>query len=44
MFSQKADVVIEAVRYAPQGSIHLVRAYVRRSAAFSDRVLLPAPT
>ena len=36
----KFDVVIEAVRYFPDGQIDLVRAYERRGPAFSDHVLL----
>jgi hypothetical protein len=40
MSRQKFDVVIEAVRYSPDGEIDFVRAYKRRGAAFSDRVLL----
>jgi hypothetical protein len=34
------DGVIEAVRYKPDGSIGLVRAYQRRGAVWSDRMLL----
>lgn len=34
------DGVIEAVRYAPDGKIEIVRAYERRGAAFSDHVLI----
>ncbi len=34
------DGVIEAVRYAPDGKIEVVRAYERRGAAFSDHVLI----
>jgi len=40
MSSKKADVVIEAVRYSPEGKISTVRAYLRRAAVFSDRALL----
>jgi hypothetical protein len=40
MPAQKVDVVIEAVRYSPDGAIHTVRGYVRRTSAFSDRVLI----
>ena len=36
---QKFDAVIEAVRYK-NGKIELVRAYERRGATFSDRILL----
>ena len=39
----KVDGVIEAVRYKG-GKIELVRAYERRGATFSDRVLLDRPT
>jgi len=34
------DGVIEAVRYAPDGKIEVVRAYERRGAVFSDHVLI----
>jgi len=37
--AQKIDGVIEAVHYK-DGQIELVRAYERRGAAFSDRLLL----
>lgn len=40
MTKKKVDGVIEAVRYTPDEQIALVRAYIRRGAAFSDRVLL----
>ena len=40
----KYDGIIEAVRYAPNGKIELVRAYERRGAAFSDRVVLDRQT
>jgi len=33
------DGVIEVVRYTPEGQIQMVRAYERRGATFSDRVL-----
>jgi len=36
----KFDGVIEAVHYSQDGKIDLVRAYERRGAAFSDRILL----
>ena len=36
----KFDGVIEAARYAADGSIAMVRAYERRGATFSDRVLI----
>jgi hypothetical protein len=38
--AKKFDGVIEAVRYTRKGQIDLVRAYERRGATFSDRVLL----
>jgi hypothetical protein len=40
---QKADGVIEAVRYKG-GKIDIVRAYERRGATYSDRVLLDRKT
>jgi len=39
MAKQKYDGVIEVVRYTPEGQITLVRAYERRGATFSDRLL-----
>ena len=36
----KFDAVIEAVHYAPDGKIALVRIYERRGATWSDRILL----
>jgi len=36
----KFDGMIEAVRYAPDGKIELVRAYERRGATFSDHILI----
>ena len=36
----KFDGTIEAVRYAPDGKIDLVRAYERRGATFSDHILI----
>lgn len=36
----KFDGVIEAARYAPNGALMMVRAYVRRGASFSDHVLI----
>ena len=36
----KFDGLIEAVRYAPDGKIELVRAYERRGATFSDIILI----
>ena len=41
--AQKIDGVIEAVRYK-NGQIVLVRAYERRFASFSDRVILDRKT
>ncbi len=38
--AKKFDGVIEAVRYK-DGQIEVVRAFERRGAAFSDRVLIP---
>ena len=40
MAKQKFDGVVESVRYAPSGQIEWVRAYERRGAVFSDRVLI----
>lgn len=40
MAKQKFDGVIEAVHYTRKGQIDFVRAYERRGATFSDRVLL----
>ncbi len=39
MARQNYDGVIEVVRYTPEGQIALVRAYERRGATFSDRLL-----
>jgi hypothetical protein len=36
----KFDGVIVAARYATEGSLAMVRAYVRRGATFSDHVLI----
>ncbi|MEW6240698.1 MAG: hypothetical protein AB1564_07805 [Chloroflexota bacterium] len=44
MTQQKFDGVIEAVRYSKNGQIEFVRAYERRGATFSDRVLLDRKT
>ena len=44
MAGMKYDGVIEAARYAPDGRILMVRAYERRGATFSDRVLLDRNT
>ena len=40
MASKKIDGVVEAVRYAPDGEVALVRLYERRGAVYSDRLLL----
>jgi len=40
MAKLKFDGLIEAVRYAPDGKIILVRAYERRGATFSDHILI----
>ena len=40
----KFDGVIEAARYSPNGSLTMVRAYVRRGATFSDYVLIDRET
>ena len=40
--AKKFDGVIEAVRYK-NGQIEVIRAFERRGAAFSDRVLLTRP-
>ncbi len=40
MAKQKADIVIEAVRYKPNGAIDWVRVYERRGTTFSDHVIL----
>lgn len=40
--AKKFDGVIEAVRYK-NGQIEVVRAFERRGAAFSDRILLTRP-
>ncbi len=40
MAKQKLDGVVEAVRYAPDGQVLWVRAYLRRGPTFTDRVLL----
>jgi hypothetical protein len=42
--AKRIDGVIEAVRYTRDQQISLVRAYVRRGPAFSDRVLLDRDT
>lgn len=40
MASKKIDGIIEAVRYAPDGQVALVRYYERLGPAYSDRKLL----
>lgn len=40
MASKKIDSIIEAVRYAPDGKVALVRIYESLGPAFSDRKLL----
>jgi len=40
MARKKFDGVIEAVRYAPNGQIDMVRVYENRWLVFSDQVLL----
>ena len=40
MASIKFDVLIEAVRFAADGKIDLVRAFERRGASFSDNILI----
>lgn len=37
---KQIDGIIEAVRYAPDGKIALVRAYERRGSVWSDHLLL----
>ena len=44
MAQKKVEGIIEAVRYARNGQIDLVRAYERRGDTFSDRVLLDRKT
>jgi hypothetical protein len=44
MADKKFDGVIEAVHYTRKGQIDFVRAYERRGASFSDRVLLDRKT
>ena len=44
MADKKFDGVIEAARYLRNGQIEFVRAYERRGASFSDRVLLDRKT
>lgn len=38
--NKKVDGVIEAVHYRPDGQLDWVRAYLRRGAAWSDRVII----
>jgi hypothetical protein len=40
MADKKYDGVVEAVHYSPDGRVEWVRAYLRRGAAWSDRVIL----
>jgi hypothetical protein len=40
MARAKFDILIETVRYAPDGKIEMARAFERRGTAFSDHVLL----
>ena len=40
MAAKKYDGVIEAVRYLPDGKIHLARVYLRRGSIWTDRILL----
>lgn len=40
MADQKFDGVVEAVRYADDGKIRLVRVYLRRGPTWSDKMLL----
>ena len=40
MASKKIDSIVEAVRYAPDGKVALVRIYERLGSAYSDRKLL----
>jgi hypothetical protein len=44
MAKSKYDGVIEAVHYLPDGQVAWVRAYLRRGAVFSDRILLDRET
>ena len=41
MGKQKFDVVVEAVRYRPDGQVEWVRGYERRGDTFTDLVLIP---
>ncbi len=40
MAAKKFDGLIEAVRYTADGKIDVVRAYERRGATYSDRILI----
>ncbi len=40
MAKQKADIVIETVRYKPNGEMDWVRVYERRGPTFSDLIIL----
>jgi len=40
MADKKYDGVIEAVHYQPDGQVDWVRGYLRRGAAWSDRIIL----
>jgi hypothetical protein len=40
MANKKLDGVVEAVHYAPDGQVEWVRVYLRRGAAWSDRIIL----
>jgi hypothetical protein len=40
MARAKFDIVIEAVRYAPDGKIEMARAFKRRGPTYSDHVLI----
>jgi hypothetical protein len=41
MAKTKFDVVVEAVRYGPDGQVEWVRGYERRGATFTDLVIIP---
>lgn len=40
MARAKFDILIETVRYTPEGKIEMARAFERRGATFSDHVLI----
>jgi hypothetical protein len=44
MAKAKYDGVVEGVRYLPNGQVAWVRAYLRRGATFSDRLILDRQT